>query len=69
MRLLGPIVGRIARSGLKKDLQKLKTLLDEERCGLENGENGSGVRLLGVPACDYDPSVPTRGAPPCGRVN
>jgi hypothetical protein len=29
MRLLGPLLGSMVRSGLKKDLQKLKTLLDK----------------------------------------
>jgi hypothetical protein len=30
MRLLRPVLGRMVRSGLKKDLQKPKTLLDHE---------------------------------------
>ena len=31
MRLLGPILGPMVRSGLKKDLQKLKALLEERQ--------------------------------------
>jgi hypothetical protein len=31
MRLLGPLLGPIVRSGLRKDLQRLKTLLDKDR--------------------------------------
>ena len=31
MRLLKPLLGPIVRSGLRKDLQHLKTLLDQER--------------------------------------
>jgi hypothetical protein len=31
MRLLGPLHGALVRSGLKKDLQKLKTLLENHR--------------------------------------
>jgi hypothetical protein len=31
MRLLGPVLGPMVRSGLKKDLRKLKTLLEGER--------------------------------------
>jgi uncharacterized protein YndB with AHSA1/START domain len=31
MRLLRPLLGPMVRSGLKKDLQKLKTLLEQER--------------------------------------
>jgi hypothetical protein len=31
MRVLGPLLGPIVRSGLKKDLLKLKTLLEGER--------------------------------------
>ena len=31
MRLLGPLLGALVRSGLKKDLQKLKTLLENHR--------------------------------------
>ena len=31
MRLLGPLLGPMVRSGLRKDLEKLKTLLDTDR--------------------------------------
>jgi len=31
MRLLGPLLGLVVRSGLKKDLQKLRALLESER--------------------------------------
>ena len=31
MRLLRPLLGPMVRSGLKKDLQKLKALLEQER--------------------------------------
>jgi hypothetical protein len=31
MRLLGPLLGPIVRSGLKKDLQKLRALLEDDR--------------------------------------
>jgi hypothetical protein len=30
MRVLGPLLGPIARSGLKKDLQKLRALLEAD---------------------------------------
>jgi hypothetical protein len=31
MRLMRPVLGPLVRSGLKKDLRKLKTLLDDGR--------------------------------------
>lgn len=31
MRLLGPLLGQMVRSGLRKDLERLKTLLDTDR--------------------------------------
>ena len=34
MRLLGPLLGPIVRSGLKKDLRQLKTLLEGDRSGV-----------------------------------
>jgi carbon monoxide dehydrogenase subunit G len=34
MRLLGPLLGPIVRSGLKKDLERLRTLLEEDPRGV-----------------------------------
>jgi hypothetical protein len=34
MRLLGPLLGPIVRSGLKKDLDTLRTLLEDDRRGV-----------------------------------
>jgi carbon monoxide dehydrogenase subunit G len=41
MRLLGPVLGPFVRSGLKKDLQTLKTLLEEDRYR----RSGAGERI------------------------
>ena len=40
MRLLRPVLGAIVRSGLKKDLGKLKTLLDSHQRDSEAGRRG-----------------------------